>query len=97
MKKYIKLKSVIVLMFFMAGLIQSCSLDEKNLTTVSLDKSYSERPGFEGLINSCYENLYFLHGKVDYIAPTEAGTDSWENVSNSAIGYTQYASQLNPD
>ncbi|WP_163395397.1 RagB/SusD family nutrient uptake outer membrane protein [Flavobacterium limi] len=97
MKKYINLKSVTVLMFCMAGLIQSCSLDEKNLTTISLDKSYSERPGFEGLINSCYENLYFLHGKVDYIAPTEAGTDSWENVSNNGIGYAQYASQLNPD
>jgi len=96
MKKYIKLKTVIS-MFFLVGLIQSCSLDEKNLTTVSLDKSYSERAGFEGLINSCYENLYFLHGKVDYIAPTEAGTDSWENIGTSGIGYAQYTSQLNPD
>lgn len=96
MKKYIKLKTV-SLMFCLVGLIQSCSLDEKNLTTISLDKSYGERAGFEGLVNSCYENLYFLHGKVDYIAPTEAGTDSWENVSTSGIGYAQYASQLNPD
>lgn len=97
MKKHINLKPVIVLMFFMAGLIQSCSLDEKNLTTVSLDKSYGDKAGFEGLINSCYENLYFLHGKIDYIAPTEAGTDSWENVGTGGIGYAQYASQLNPD
>jgi len=96
MKKYINLKSVIVLMF-LVGSMQSCSLEEENLTTISLDKSYTERPGFEGLINSCYENLYYLHGKVDYIAPTEAGTDSWENVSNNGIGYAQYASQLNPD
>lgn len=97
MKKYINLKSAIVLLFFLVGTIQSCSLQEENLTTISLDKSYGERAGFEGLINSCYENLYFLHGKVDYIAPTEAGTDSWENVSNNGIGYAQYASQLNPD
>lgn len=97
MKKNINLKSAIVLLCFTVGLIQSCSLDEKNLTTVSLDKSYGEKSGFEGLINSCYENLYFLHGKVDYIAPTEAGTDSWENIGSGGIGFAQYASQLNPD
>lgn len=84
-------------MFFLVGLIQSCSLDEENRTTVSLDKSYGEKSGFEGLVNSCYENLYFLHGKVDYVAPTEAGTDSWENVGSGGIGFAQYASQLNPD
>lgn len=88
---------VTVLLSFMIGLIQSCSLDEQNRTTVSLEKSYGEKSGFEGLINSCYENLYFLHGKVDYIAPTEAGTDSWENVGSGGIGFAQYASQLNPD
>lgn len=97
MKKNIKLKLTIVLMFFLVGLIQSCSLDEENRTTVSLDKSYGEKSGFEGLVNSCYENLYFLHGKVDYVAPTEAGTDSWENVGSGGIGFAQYASQLNPD
>lgn len=84
-------------MFVLTAVFQSCSLDEKNLTTVSLDKSYGEKSGFEGLVNSCYENLYFLYGKVDYIAPTEAGTDSWENVSSGGIGFAQYASQLNPD
>lgn len=96
MKKNINLVTA-VLLFFMIGLFQSCSLDEQNRTTVSLDKSYGEKSGFEGLINSCYENLYFLHGKVDYIAPTEAGTDSWENVGSGGIGFAQYASQLNPD
>lgn len=97
MKKNTKFKLVIVLMFVLTAVFQSCSLDEKNLTTVSLDKSYGEKSGFEGLVNSCYENLYFLYGKVDYIAPTEAGTDSWENVSSGGIGFAQYASQLNPD
>ena len=84
-------------MLALISVIQSCSLDEKNLSTVSLDKSYGEKSGFEGLINSCYENLYFLHGKIDYIAPTEAGTDSWENVSTGGIGFAQYTSLLNPD
>jgi len=96
MKKNINLVTT-VLLFFMIGLFQSCSLDEQNRTTVSLDKSYGEKSGFEGLINSCYENLYFLHGKVDYIAPTEAGTDSWENIGSGGIGFAQYASQLNSD
>lgn len=97
MKKNINLKLTSFLLFISIGLFQSCSLDEPNRTTVSLEKSYGEKSGFEGLINSCYENLYFLHGKSDYIAPTEAGTDSWENVSSSGIGFAQYASQLNPD
>lgn len=84
-------------MLALIGVIQSCSLDEQNRSTVSLDKSYGQKPGFEGLINSCYESLYFLHGKIDYIAPTEAGTDSWENVSTGGIGFAQYTSLLNPD
>ena len=78
-------------------LAQACSLEEENLTTVSLETSFDNKAGFEGLINSCYENLYFLHGKVDYIAPTEAGTDSWINVGDNAIGFAQYDNQLNPD
>lgn len=100
MKKIsINRKTLLFLLVFSAGIIiiQSCKLDEENLTTVSLEKSYGDKAGFEGLINSCYQDLYFLHGKVDYIAPTEAGTDSWVNVSNNAIGFAQYASQLNPD
>ncbi|KDN54806.1 RagB/SusD family nutrient uptake outer membrane protein [Flavobacterium seoulense] len=97
MKKNINQKLAIVFLFLSIGIFQSCSLDEQNRTTVSLDKSYGERSGFEGLIDSCYENLYFLYGKVDFIAPNEAGTDSWENVGSGGIGFAQYASQLNPD
>ncbi|MFC6099228.1 RagB/SusD family nutrient uptake outer membrane protein [Olivibacter domesticus] len=97
MKKTSKVNLYICAVFFSIASLQSCTLDEENLTTVSLEKSYGERAGFEGLINSCYQDLYFLHGKVDYIAPTEAGTDSWQNVNNNGVGFAQYASQLNPD
>jgi starch-binding outer membrane protein, SusD/RagB family len=43
-------------------IFHSCNLQEKNLATVSLDKSFTDRPGLEGLINGCYNDLYFLYG-----------------------------------
>ena len=75
-------------------IFNSCNLQEKNLATVSLDKSFTDRPGFEGLVNGCYNDLYFLYGKADYIAPTEAGTDLWVNVGNSGAGYVLYDNRL---
>lgn len=75
-------------------IFHSCNLQEKNLATVSLDKSFTDRPGLEGLINGCYNDLYFLYGKVDYVAPTEAGTDLWVNVGNSGAGYVLYDNRL---
>ncbi|WP_114782927.1 RagB/SusD family nutrient uptake outer membrane protein [Botryobacter ruber] len=77
-----------------ASMLTSCSLDEENLTTVSTEKSYTKAAGFEGLINACYADLYFLHGKVDYVSPTEAGTDLWENTGNNGAGYALYDNRL---
>lgn len=97
MKKIFNINISLYTTFLLTLLLPACSLEEKNRTTVSLELSYKDKAGFEGLVNSAYNDLYFLHGKVDYIAPTETGTDLWVNVSNSGIGFIQYASQLNPD
>lgn len=78
----------------LCSVLFSCSLDEKNFATVSLEKSFGERAGFEGLINGAYVDLYFLHGKIDYIGPTEAGTDLWVNTGNTGIGFFRYDNRL---
>ena len=56
----------------------SCSLDETNYSTVDVDVAYTSMTGYQGLINSCYENLYYLYGKSDGIGPMEMGTDLWK-------------------
>lgn len=93
MNKTLKL-IIASLAVFTAGSLHSCKLDEKNLATVSLDRSFSERSGFEGLINGAYAELYFLHGKVDYAMPTEGGTDIWVNTGNNGAGFALYDHRL---
>lgn len=56
----------------------SCSLDETNYSTVDTEVAYSSESGYKGLINACYENLYYLYGKSDGIGPMEMGTDLWK-------------------
>jgi hypothetical protein len=90
MKKYIK-----IIIAFFVGIISSCSLDEHNPSTVGLDLSYKYKTGFEGLVNSCYVNLYYLYGKVDGIGPMEMGTDLWTNVAGNETGFILYNPNLN--
>lgn len=78
-----------------ASVLSSCELDENNFSTVSLDIAYKSREGFEGLVNACYVDNYFLYGKMDGIAPMEMGTDLWVNTSNNQAGYVLYNSDLN--
>lgn len=78
-----------------AGLLSSCELDETNYSTVSLDLAYKNREGFEGLVNACYIDNYFLYGKMDGIAPMEMGTDLWVNAGNNQAGYVLYNDDLN--
>ena len=89
---YIKMAASALLL---SQLITSCSLKEKNYSTVSLDYSFENKTAYEGLINSCYSDLYFLHGKVDFIAPNEGGTDLWVNTGNTGVGYVLYDHRLN--
>lgn len=74
--------------------MQACSLKEKNVAVLSLDKSFTTRAGFEGLLNGCYNDLYFLYGKEDFVAPTEVGTDLWVNVATAGAGFALYDDRL---
>lgn len=78
-----------------SGLLNSCSLDEYDPSTVSVDVAYSNPDGFQGLINSCYTNLYYLYGKSDFLGPGESGTDYWHNVGSKDRGLSLYDASLN--
>ena len=58
--------------------VASCSLDETNYSTIDTEVAYTSETGYNGLINACYENLYYLYGKTDGIGPMEMGTDLWK-------------------
>ena len=77
-----------------AGMFTGCSLDEWNPSTVDVETAYAERPGFESLINYCYDGYYYLYGKIDGIGAMELGTDLWISESFES-GFTQYNSNMN--
>ncbi|MEO6520106.1 MAG: RagB/SusD family nutrient uptake outer membrane protein [Mucilaginibacter sp.] len=87
------------------GLILTCSLvtfsckkalEEYNPSTVTVDLAYNNKTGYEGLINACYTDMYFFYGKVDYIGPSEMGTDLWVSYSGQDSGLTNYDATLIP-
>ena len=69
-------------------------LEENNPGATTLETAYSNKPGFEGLINTIYVDNYFFYGKVDFIGPSEMGTDLWINYAASDIGITTYDNTL---
>jgi hypothetical protein len=71
------------------------SLDEFNPSTVTVETAYTNKTGYEGLINACYTDMYFFYGKVDFIGPSEMGTDLWNTYSGQDIGLTNYDNTLN--
>ena len=74
----------------------SCQkLDEYNPATISVGEAFRDKRGLEGAINGVYADLYFLHGKIDFIGPTELGTDSWINVGSGEAGFSVYDNTLN--
>jgi hypothetical protein len=90
-------KYTIVLLTAGAVLSTSCKkfLEENNPASTTLDVAYSNKPGFEGLINACYNDMYFYYGKVDYIGPSEMGTDLWTNYAGNDSGFLLYDNTLN--
>ncbi len=80
------------------GCMISCSLDETNYSTVDTEVAYTSESGYKGLINACYENLYYLYGKSDGIGPMEMGTDLWKiNSRDGGNGdITNYNGNLTP-
>lgn len=87
-------KYIVAIAFATTTFLSSCKLDEYNPSTVSLEIAYSEKDGFEGLINSTYNDLYFFHGKIDFIGPTEMGTDLWVNYGSTESGLAIYDNTL---
>lgn len=78
--------------------VASCSLDETNYSTVDTEVAYTSEVGYKGLINACYENLYYLYGKSDGIGPMEMGTDLWKIGSRDGGNgeLTNYNGNLTP-
>ena len=74
----------------------ACSLDETNYSAVDQEIVYSSTAGFNGLVNACYENLYYMYGKLDGIGPMEMGTDLWMNSgrNGSSGDVTNYTEDL---
>lgn len=87
----------ILLGLFLASGLSSCSLDEWNPSTVSVETAYKYQDGYESLINYCYDGMYYFYGKVDGIGAMEMGTDLWINVGNNETGFTLYNSNMSAD
>lgn len=64
-------------------IMASCSLDETNYSALDQNTVYTSEEGFNGLVNACYENIYYLYGKLDGIPMMEMGTDLWRNGSRN--------------
>ena len=64
------------------GSMTACSIDEVYKTELDQEAVFTTESGFKGLINACYENLYFLYGKLDGNAMCEQG-DIWQNGSTT--------------
>lgn len=88
---------LLMAMAAVAGLT-ACSLDETNYSSLDTDIAYSTKSGYQSLVNSCYENIYYMYGKSDGIGPMEMGTDLWKNGSrNGSNGdVTNYNENLTP-
>ncbi len=78
-------------------LLVACSLDETNYSSLDQEIVYPSEAGFNGLVEACYENIYYLYGKMDGIDLMEMGTDLWMNGGrNDSHGeLTNYNENLN--
>ena len=77
--------------------LSSCSIDETNYSSLDQEIVYPTQAGFDGLVEACYENIYYLYGKMDGIDLMEMGTDLWMNESRSGSHgeLTNYNENLN--
>jgi hypothetical protein len=90
------IKNIAIAIVCLPLCITSCQkLTEYNPATVSVDEAFKDKTGLEGAINGCYTDLYFLHGKIDFIGPTDLGTDSWINIGGNESGFSVYDNTLN--
>lgn len=77
--------------------LTACSLDETNYSSLDQEIVYPSEAGFNGLVEACYENIYYLYGKMDGIDLMEMGTDLWMNDGRSGSHgeLTNYNENLN--
>ncbi len=92
MKRILNYKTAISATFFLLLMI-SCELDEFNPNTADFDKAYTKPEGIEGLLNYCYDGLYYFYGKIDGIGAMEMGTDLWMSEKKEK-GFALYGSDM---
>lgn len=76
-----------------ATAMTACSLDEVYKTQLDQDVVYNTVEGYKGLVNACYENLYYLYGKEDGIAMLEMG-DLWQNGSSTGGAWKECVNNI---
>ena len=86
---------IICSLLFSAALT-SCDLDETSYTQLDQELVYNSDAGYQGLINACYENLYYIYGKIDGIGILEAGSDLWM-IGSEAGNYAGFANYYTGD
>ena len=65
--KIFKGRFFIICSLLFSAALTSCDLDETNYTQLDQELVYGSEEGYQGLVNACYENLYYLYGKLDGI------------------------------
>ena len=73
--------------------LAACSIDEVYKTQLDQDVVYNTQEGYNGLVNACYENLYYLYGKEDGIAMLEMG-DLWQNGSSTGGAWKECVNNI---
>jgi hypothetical protein len=91
---YKKITAGLAIALSMATVSCKKQLEEYNPSAVTTELAYGNKTGFEGLINACYTDMYFFYGKVDWIGPSEMGTDLWQSNGSSDSGLTTYDATL---
>ncbi len=95
MKKILKYKIATSITLVLV-LISACDLEEFNPSTTDIETAYTDRGGYESLINYAYNSLYYFYGKIDGIGAMEMGTDLWWSESRYEA-FVQYSSELNTE
>ncbi len=76
--------------------LSACSLDETNYSTIDTNIAYASAENYQGIVDACYDNVYYMYGKQDGIGPMEMGTDLWKigSLSGSEGDLVNYNANL---
>ncbi len=73
--------------------MSACDIDEEYKSQLDQNVVYTTVAGFDGLINACYENMYYMYGKEDGIPMMEMG-DLWQNGSATSGNWKECVNNL---